>query len=54
MINDSFLENFLIVIMCGLALTFVAALRFLFFSFVKSLSEKYKLLLILGIKAKDL
>lgn len=53
LINDSLLEKFLLVIMSGLALTFIAALRFSFFSFIKSLSEKYKLLLILGIKAKD-
>lgn len=53
LINDALLEKFLFVIMCGLALTFIAALRFSFFSFVKSLAEKYNLLLILGIKTKD-
>lgn len=53
LIQDDSLEKFLLVILSGLALTFAAALRFSFFSFLKSLAEKYKLLLILGIKSKD-
>lgn len=52
-IKDVLLEKFLFVIMSGLALTFIAALRFSFYSFIKSLAEKYKLLLILGIKSRD-
>lgn len=53
LINDSILEKLLFVIMGGLILTFIATLRYSFFSFIKSLAEKYKLLLILGIKTTD-
>lgn len=53
LINDILLEKLLFVIVSGLCFTFVVALRYSFFLFVKSLAEKYELLLILGIKAKD-
>lgn len=51
--DNVLLEKILFVIMSGLALTFAAAMRFSFFSFIKLFAEKYKLLLILGIKTKD-
>lgn len=53
LINDNLLEKLLFVIVSGLCFTFVVALRYSFFLFVKSLAKKYELLLILGIKAKD-
>lgn len=53
LVNEILIEKILFVIMIGFALIFIAALRFSFFSFVKSLAEKYELLLILGIKTKD-
>lgn len=53
LINDKLLEKILFIITSGLGGVFVAALQYSFFLFVKSLSEKYELLLILGIKAKD-
>lgn len=53
LINDKLLEKILFIITSGLGGVFVVALQYSFFLFVKSLSEKYELLLILGIKAKD-
>ena len=53
LITNSLLEKLLLVIMGGLGVVFVVAMRYSFFLFVKSLAEKYELLLILGIKAKD-